>query len=191
MPFQTPLSTGRLVAVLAALIGLQAVVLLAMGQPPICTCGVVRLWQGDVLGPENSQQLTDWYTHTHVSHGIAFYALLRLAAPGLAVNARLVIASAVEVLWEIVENTPWVIDRYREQALAQGYVGDSVLNSTADTAAAIIGFALARLLPVWLTAGLVIAMEAAAALAIRDNLTLNILQLVYPSETIARWQLGG
>lgn len=191
MPFETPLSTGRLVAVLAALIGLQAVVLLAMGQPPICTCGVVRLWQGDVLGPENSQQLTDWYTHTHVSHGIAFYALLWLAAPGVTVTARLVVATAVEVVWEIVENTPWVIDRYREQALAQGYVGDSVLNSTADTAAAIVGFALARLLPVWLTAGLVIAMEVTAALVVRDNLTLNILQLVYPSETIARWQLGG
>lgn len=178
-------------ALALALVAGQALILHWLGQPPICTCGVVRLWQGEVLGPENSQQITDWYTFSHVIHGFAFYLLLWLVAPPLPVLARLAIAVGLEAAWEVIENTPFVIERYREQALAQGYVGDSILNSVSDTVAAIIGFALARILPVWPLIGLTLAMELLALLVIRDNLALNILQLVWPSDTIARWQLGG
>lgn len=175
----------------AALLATQAVVLLAMGQPPICACGTVRLWHGETSSPETSQHLTDWYTLTHVVHGFGFYLLLRLVMPGLPTGHRFLGALGLEVGWEILENTPVVIERYREQALAQGYFGDSIVNSLADTLAMVIGFALARLLPVWASVVLVLAVELFLALVIRDNLTLNILQLIYPIEAISRWQAGG
>ena len=117
----------------AALMATQGLVLYAYGQPPICTCGTVRLWAGQVLGPENSQQITDWYSFSHVIHGIGFYFLLWLIAPRAPVLLRLALAVGLEVGWEVLENTPFIIERYRQQALAQGYVGDSILNSLSDT----------------------------------------------------------
>jgi hypothetical protein len=186
-----PLPPGTIALLAAALLAVQAVVLFAMGQPPICTCGTVRLWHGLTSSPETSQQLTDWYTPTHVVHGFGFYLLLRLVMPNLPTGHRLLAALGLEVGWEILENTPVVIERYREQALAQGYFGDSIVNSLADTLAMVIGFALARFLPAWASVVLVLAVELFLALMIRDNLTLNILQLIYPIEAIARWQAGG
>lgn len=176
--------------IVAALIATQATVLAFFGQPLFCTCGTVKLWTGAVLSAENSQQLTDWYTASHLLHGVLFYWLLHLIAPRLSVGARLAIAIGLEVSWEIVENTPHVINRYRQSALAQGYVGDSIINSVSDTVAAGIGFAAARLLPVRLTIVLVIVIEVTLAYLIRDNLTLNIIQLVHPTEFISRWQAG-
>lgn len=176
--------------IVAALIAIQATVLALFGQPLFCACGTVKLWNGDVLSAENSQQLTDWYTASHLLHGVLFYGLLHLIAPRLSVGARLAIAIGIEVTWEIFENTPYVIDRYRQSALAQGYVGDSIVNSVSDTAAAGIGFAAARLLPVRLTIVLVIVIEVTLAYLIRDNLSLNIIQLLHPTEFISRWQTG-
>lgn len=175
----------------AGFLAIQAAVLLAMGHPATCTCGVIRLWVGKVLSLQNSQQLTDWYTFSHVIHGLLFYALLRLVMPRAPFGLRLALAVGIETTWEIVENTPWVIDQYRQQALAQGYVGDSVLNSLSDTLAAVFGFVLARLLPVSASVGLVLALEAFTGWMIHDNLTLNIIQLIHPSTAIARWQGGG
>ena len=169
----------------------QALVLLAMGQPAICTCGTVKLWMGDVQSSELSQQLGDWYTYTHVVHGFAFYFLLWLAAPNLPVGLRFALAIGLEAGWEILENTPFVIERYRQSALARGYFGDSVVNSVADTIAGALGFVLARVLPVWASVILVVAAELFAAYMIRDNLTLNIIQLIYPNEPLSRWQSGG
>lgn len=185
---QAPLATAMLAA--AALVILQALVLSMMGQPPICTCGSIRLWAGTVNGPENSQQITDWYSFSHVIHGIGFYVLLWLIMPRAPVALRFVLAVGLEVGWEILENTPIIIDRYRQQALANGYSGDSVLNSVSDTFLAMAGFVFARLAPVRASVALVVALEIFVAAAIRDNLTLNIIQLIYPSETIGRWQAG-
>jgi len=183
-----PLRSYILIA--AAVIAFQALVLLAMGQPPICECGYVTFWHGAVSSSENSQQLSDWYTYSHVIHGFGFYMLLWLLAPQAPVGMRFVAAVALEAGWELVENTPFIIDRYRESALAQGYFGDSILNSVSDSLAAALGFVLARKLPVWTILALVVALELFALLMIRDNLTLNIVQLIAPNEAISRWQMA-
>jgi hypothetical protein len=185
---RTPGAIVLLIAV--AFVALQAAALLAMGHPAICTCGRIDLWHGNPAGPETSQHLTDWYTYTHVVHGFAFYLLLWLAAPRMPFVWRLVIAVGLEAGWEVIENTPLIMDRYRQSALARGYFGDSVVNSVVDTLAAALGFALARVLPVWASVAIVAAMELFAAIMIRDNLILNIIQLIHPSEVISRWQIG-
>jgi Protein of unknown function (DUF2585) len=175
----------------AAIVLAQVVVLVAFGQPLICTCGTVRLWQGVVVHPETSQQLSDWYTFSHVIHGCLFYALLWLVAPRMPVLWRFALAIGIEVGWEVLENTPMVIERYRQSALAVGYSGDSVLNSVADTAAAALGFLFAARARLPLVIGFVVAAEIFTAVMVRDNLTLNIIQLIYPSTTISNWQAGG
>jgi hypothetical protein len=183
-----PLGAWALIG--AAVIALQAVVLLAMGQPAICTCGYVKLWHGNVLSSENSQHLSDWYTFSHVIHGFGFYLLLWVIASRTPVGLRFVLALGLEAGWEILENTPMIIDRYRQSALARGYIGDSVMNSVGDTLAMAFGFLLARKLPVWAVVALAMAMELFVGFMIRDNLTLNIIQLIYPSDTISHWQAG-
>ena len=134
-------------SVVAGLMLLQAIVLHLMGRVRICSCGAVRLWVGDIHSSELSQQVFDWYTPSHIIHGTLFYGLLHLAQPRMPVLARLAIAVGLEVAWEIAENSPFVIEAYRKQALAAGYVGDTVLNSLMDTVSMMTGFALAFLLP--------------------------------------------
>ncbi|WP_421997385.1 DUF2585 family protein [Reyranella sp.] len=169
---------------------IQALVLHLMGRVWICSCGTVRLWVGDIWSPELSQQLFDWYTPSHIVHGILFYGLLRLVLPRLAVPWRLVLAVVIEGAWEIAENTPWVIEAYRQQALAAGYTGDSIVNSLLDTVAMMTGFTLARLLPWPATVALALALEIAAASVVRDNLTLNVLNFVHRFPAIEAWQKG-
>ena len=169
----------------------QVMVLHLMGQPAICACGSVRLWAGTVLGPENSQQITDWYTPSHVIHGLLFYALGWLLLRGRSPLLALALALGIEIGWELVENSPPMIARYREQALAQGYSGDSILNSLCDTTAMLIGYWLASRLPVRASVALALAAELFTAVMIRDNLTLNVVQLLAPSKAISAWQAEG
>ena len=164
---------------------------LPIGRPAICTCGTVKLWVGTVNGPDNSQHLADWYTPSHIIHGFLFYFLgwqfLRRNPPG----DRLIAAMLIEASWEILENTNWVIDRYREATMALGYTGDSVINSLADILWMILGFGLARRLPVWATVAVALGFELLTLIVIRDNLALNVLMLVAPVEAVATWQAGG
>jgi hypothetical protein len=166
-------------------------VLFFMGQPLICECGYIKLWEGVVLSPGNSQHLTDWYTFSHVIHGIIFYWILWLLFPNMPVGMRLVLAIGIEAGWEMFENTPMVIEHYREQALAQGYVGDSIINSLMDTLAALFGFIWAWRMPVWASIAAIVGMEAFVGYSIRDNLLLNITGFFYQFEFIQDWQSGG
>jgi len=190
MKWYQRISTGTGLLVGTAFIAVQALVLFAMGRPPICTCGYISLWGGIASGPEISQQITDWYSFSHVIHGFGLYFALWLIAPRAPVALRLILALAFEVSWEIVENTPFIIDRYRQSALAQGYFGDSVINSVGDTIASVFGFLLAGSLPAWGIVALTIAVELFTLYMIHDNLTLNIIQLIYPNDAISHWQTG-
>lgn len=177
-------TTFAAVAILVAAIG----VLLAMGRSPICACGRIDLWAP--VGPTQSQMLFDWYSASHIAHGILFYALLWLLARRWPVETRFLVALAVECAWEVVENTPMVIDRYREATAALGYTGDSVVNSLADIAMMALGFVAARRLPVWATVVLMLVLELVPLAVIRDNLSLNILMLLAPIDAIKHWQAG-
>lgn len=184
-------SLAIIVAVALAIVGVQAAILFAMGQPAICACGYVKLWHGSASSPQTSQHIADWYTFSHILHGVIFYALLRLVFPRAPAGVLFLAALGIEAAWEITENTPMIVDRYRQLALAQGYSGDSVLNSIFDLLAAAGGFLIARFAPVWATVSMAVAFEVGVGYAIRDNLTLNVIQLLYPLEAISRWQAGG
>ena len=177
-------------AAVAALLLILAVVgiLLIMGRPPICGCGEVALWGAS--GPRQSQMLADWYSASHMVHGFLFYAALHFAARGWSVERRFLAAIVIEAAWEIVENTPMIIDRYREATIALGYSGDSILNNLSDIGMMALGFLAARKLPVWLSLLLVLALEIVPLIVIRDNLTLNVWMLLAPNDSIRAWQAG-
>jgi hypothetical protein len=172
------------------LVAVMAAILLWMGRPAICTCGTVELWVAEVHGPDNSQHLADWYTPSHVIHGFLFYAVGRWLMHRRPVGERYVMAVALEAAWELLENSPMIIERYRAATFAFGYNGDSVLNSVADIGWMCLGFVLARRLPFAATVTLAIAFELLALAVIRDNLTLNVVMLIAPVDAIKAWQAG-
>lgn len=184
---------NRRVALLAALaiVVAAAAILLAMGRNPICTCGAITLWVGERDGARTSQMLADWYSLSHVVHGLIFYALWWSVARRSPAEWRFVIAVLVEAGWEVIENTPMVIDRYRATTAALGYTGDSVLNSISDVLMMAVGFVVARKLPVWASIALLVALELIPLLAIRDNLFLSIWTLLAPDAAVQAWQARG
>ncbi len=167
-----------------------AAVLWLMGRPPICRCGTVDWWVNSASSAKTSQMLADWYSLSHVIHGILFYALLALLLRKTPVERRFLYALVLECAWELVENSPVIINRYREATIALGYTGDSVLNSISDVLMMALGFFLARKLPVWAAVVLVILLELLPLHVIRDNLTLNVWMLLAPNDWVRSWQAG-
>ena len=173
------------------LLAATAALLYLMGRPLICTCGSIDLWVGEPNSSRTSQMLSDWYSPSHIVHGFLFFAALWLVGRRWPLERRFLFALAIEAAWEIVENTPMIINRYREETAALGYTGDSVLNSMSDIAMMIGGFMLARRLPVWASVAIVLVLELVPLFAIRDNLTLNVWMLLAPNEALKAWQSGG
>jgi hypothetical protein len=187
LPAVPPAQDRRAWRLVLGLLVLTAVLLLAMGRDPICACGYVRLW-GGVTGPENSQHLTDWYTPSHVLHGFIFYAVMWVLVPRLAFEERMVGAVILASTWELVENTSWLIERYRGTTVSLDYNGDSVINSMTDIGFMMVGFWLASRLPVKAVLFLAVAVEATTLVVIRDSLILNIVMLLWPVEAVLDWQ---
>ena len=185
---RVPLRTYILAS--AAILLLVACVLLLMGRVLICKCGYVKLWHGEVYSSENSQHLTDWYTFTHIVHGFMYYFLIWLVARKLPVGLRFLMAIAFAGIWEILENSSYVIERYRAVTISLDYYGDSVINSMTDIMACALGFAIAHRIPVKISLAIVFCIELALAVCIRDNLTLNIIMLIHPVQAIKQWQLA-
>ena len=177
--------------IVAGIAAVGAIILLLMGREPICKCGFVKAWHGEVFSSENSQHITDWYTFSHIIHGFLFYAALWFIGPRWGIGLRLVLATTVEAGWEIFENTSFIIDRYREQTVSLDYYGDSVLNSVCDIVAMLAGFYAAMRLPVWVIVLVGLAFEIGVGFIIRDNLTLNVIMLLWPLDSIKAWQAGG
>ena len=176
--------------IVVGFVAATAITLYTMGQPLICKCGYVKLWHGVVFSSENSQHLSDWYTPSHIIHGILFFGLFTLILPKTSINVRLALSLVLECAWEILENTDMIINRYREATISLDYFGDSVINSSADILAMVVGFFLAARLPVWASVAIIVVFEATTTYLIRDGLALNILMLVWPLDAVKAWQGG-
>ena len=179
------------ITVIASIIVACALILLVMGRLPICKCGTIKLWHGIVQSAENSQHLTDWYSFTHVLHGLLFFAGLRWLLPRWSIGHLAVAATLIEGAWEVLENTPLIMDRYRAATISLDYYGDSIANSIGDILAMLAGFWLAARLPLGASVVLYLAIEIVLAIVIRDNLLLNVIMLLWPIQAIKTWQAAG
>lgn len=196
-PRDSLLPTRAGIALSLATAAAIAGILLAMGRVPICACGTVKLWWGVVQSAENSQHIADWYSFSHVIHGLLFYFFAHLLwrrwrlFGGKPSIWALPIAVAFEGFWELLENSPLIIDRYRAVTMSYGYEGDSVLNSLSDMGFMTLGFLIASRLPWKASVALALAFELFTLAMIRDNLTLNVLMLTWPVDAVRVWQAAG
>ena len=175
--------------IVLAILVIQAAWLYIDGRIPMCECGTIKLWSGSLMS-ENSQHIADWYTLSHIIHGFLFYWLLTIIAPKAPLGLRLAVAVGVEAAWELVENSNFIIERYRANTSSVDYFGDSIVNSVSDSVFAMIGFLIAAKLPTKITVATALFFEVLALIVIRDNLTLNVIMLLHPFEFIKQWQTG-
>ena len=186
-----PTKSRNVILVVLLAMTVVTVVELSMGRLPLGPDGRFGLWEGNIWSSEQSQRFADPYSFSHIAHGLLFYAVLWLLARRLPVRTRLIAAVLLESTWEIMENSPLIINRYRAVTISLGYTGDSVLNSLSDILMMTTGFILASRLRVWMSIGLVLTCELGMLYFCRDNLTLNILMLVHPIDAIRTWQMAG
>lgn len=179
-----------LILISLLILALTAAAELGMGRLAWGPDGHFGWWEGSIWSNEQSQRLADPYSLTHIIHGILFYALLWLVARKLPKRYRFVIAILLEAAWEILENSSFIINRYRAVTVSLGYFGDSVLNSLSDIGMMALGFLIASRARVWVSVGAIVIMELGMLLLVRDNLTLNIIMLIHPIEAIKQWQLA-
>jgi hypothetical protein len=177
-------------AVVLTILSLAMVLEFEMGRTPTYKNGPVRLWSGDINSDQNSQQVFDPYSFTHVIHGAAFYGLTRLVLGAASFGPTAIAVITLEAAWEVYENTNQVINRYRAATISLGYDGDSMINSFFDMVACLFGLLLAWRRPAWITLSWVFVVEVSLALWIHDNLTLNIIMLLHPFKAIKAWQMG-
>ncbi len=183
-PWRADLAVGLAIVCVTALLEIS------MGRTLTYKHGPIRPWVSEVTSDQNSQQISDWYTFSHIIHGALFYGATHLVMGPAPLALRAAVTVAIEATWESYENTDTVIDRYRAATIARGYYGDSVLNSMCDIMACMLGFLLASRLRWWWTLAWVVTAEVVVAMVIRDNLTLNIIMLIWPIDAIRRWQMG-
>lgn len=187
---ETLITIGICVLVVAVTI----LILKVMGRPFISNSGTVKLWHAELVSSENSQHLSDWYSFSHIVHGFLFFFLLWLISKKIPqirkFSVGFVIAVVMESIWEVIENTDFIINRYREATIALDYFGDSIINSTSDILFMSLGFMMASRLSVLASVSFVAGSELLLAIVIRDNLALNILMLIYPIDAIKEWQIG-
>ncbi|MBX8799949.1 DUF2585 domain-containing protein [Ochrobactrum sp. MR28] len=181
---------AKILLIIGITTAIQAVILYMMGRVPVCECGTIRLFVNEVNSNENSQQFFDWYTLSHIIHGFLFYGLFWLIAPKAPLHVRLLLALGLEIGWELVENSNFIIDRYRANTSSVDYFGDSILNSVFDTLSMVLGFFLAARLPIWVIVATAVFFEILALIVIRDNLILNVIMLLHPFDFIRQWQSG-
>lgn len=174
----------------AAILLLFILILFFMGRSFICPCGSIKLWHGQTLTSESSQHISDWYTPSHIIHGFVFYWILWLIGRKWPIGLRLALALILETGWEILENSDFVINYYRQNTVSLDYYGDSIINSFFDVLFMVSGFLWAWRMPVWVTVTLAVMMETVVAYYIRDNLILNIIMFIYPFSSILKWQMG-
>jgi hypothetical protein len=177
-------------AILVVLLG-TALVLRGQGRLWWCSCDYLLVWSGDPWSSDNSQHLLDPYSFTHLLHGFLLCGLLALLVPRLSTVWRLWLAVTIEAAWEIVENSEFVIRRYREETAALGYHGDTIVNSLGDILVCGLGFMVAQRLGFKRAFVVFLVTEVTLAILIRDNLTLNVVMLIYPIEAIKEWQAAG
>jgi len=185
---RTGMTLRQSIVISIGIAAIAAAVLLAMGRSPICACGTIKLWHGETISAENSQHILDWYSPSHLLHGLTFYAFFWLIIRRSSIALRLTLSTLIEAIWEVAENTNIVIERYREATIALDYYGDSILNSMSDIACMLFGFFLAARLPVWVSFGLFFTAEIIVGYFIRDSLTLNVIMLIAPQDWIRDWQ---
>ena len=173
------------------IIGLTACIELSMGRSLLGPDGQFGWWDGNIWSNENSQRVADAYSFSHVVHGILLYAFLWFVARKSQLGNRFLAAVLLEAIWEMLENSPLIINRYREATISLGYAGDSVLNSCSDILMMSLGFMFASRYRVWTVTAAVLLMEVGCLLWVRDNLTLNVIMLIHPIDAIKAWQSTG
>ena len=169
----------------------SAILLYLQGRVWWCEAGDYSPWSWDIWTTHNSQHILDPYAFTHVLHGVLEFWLIGLVFRKMPIAWRLALAVAIESIWEIAENSAFIIERYRTVTLSLDYFGDSIINSLADIICCAVGFAIAYKLKFWRSLVLFLATELILIFWIRDSLIINIIMLIYPIEALKVWQMGG